>query len=467
MAPHHDHDDPDEAAPVASLAALERQLDRAHDEWGADDLAALFRDNEVRVLSLAHVGGDGWLKTLDFVPRNESHLRDLIEVGERADGSSLFPGCGIPPGASDIVLRPRPSTAFMDPFSPLPTLVVLCGHAGRDGRPLPQSPDTIVRAARSRLLGVAGVDLQAHGEVEFFLGKTPDDGEVYGADERGYHAASPFVFGEDLRRHALVLLADIGVAVKYGHSEVGYIEPDEEGGPTWEQHEIELALARLDAAADAIVLTHWVLRNLAHQMGMRCSTDPVLAAGHAGNGLHVHFSPKVEGAVDGGREPRGELGLPARALIAGLVRSGGALMAFGNRDAGSFVRLLQGKEAPTSVRWGEFDRSALVRLPILATAESGRPVSPPTIEFRLPDGSAMPHLLLAGAAQAMAAAWAADDVDAVLARTAVGAAAGGGTRLPRSFREVAERLRAERATLEGGGVFPPGYLDAVVERLES
>lgn len=466
MSPPHDHDGSDETAPVASRIALERQLDRAHGEWGVDEIAALFRDNEVRVLSLAHVGGDGWLKTLDFAPRDETRLRDLIEGGERADGSSLFPGCGIPAGASDIVLRPRPSTAFMDPFSPLPTLVVLCGHAGRDGQPLPQSPDTIVRAARNRLLEVAGVDLHAHGEVEFFLGKTPDDGEVYGADDRGYHAASPFVFGEDLRRHALVLLADIGVPVKYGHSEVGYIEPDEEGGPTWEQHEIELALAPLDEAADAIVLTHWVLRNLAHQMGMRCSIDPVLVAGHAGNGLHVHFSPRVASPREQGREARGELGRPERALIAGLVRSGAALMAFGNRDAGSFVRLLQGKESPTSVRWGEFDRSALVRLPILATTEEGRPVSTPTIEFRLPDGSAMPHLLLAGAAQAMVAAWTATDVDAVLARTAVGAPETAEARLPRSFRDVAERLQAQRATLEGGGVFPRGYLDAVVERLE-
>ncbi len=80
---------------------------------------------------------------------------------------------------------------------------------------------------------------------------------------------------------------------------------------------------------------------------------------------------------------------------------GGALMAFGNRTEGSLIRLTQAKEAPNAIVWGEFDRSALVRLPIVARTEDGRPVSPPTIEFRLPDGSAHPHLLLAGVAQVM------------------------------------------------------------------
>ena len=59
------------------------------------------------------------------------------------------------------------------------------------------------------------------------------------------------------------------------------------------------------------------------------------------------------------------------------------------------------KMAPHAIVWGEYDRSALVRLPMNATTEDGRVVSPPTIEFRLPDGSAHPHLVLAGAAQAM------------------------------------------------------------------
>ena len=66
--------------------------------------------------------------------------------------------------------------------------------------------------------------------VGFFLGKRRAENDIYGADDRGYHASSPFVFGEALRRKAVVMLGEIGVPVKYAHSEVGYIEATEEDG---------------------------------------------------------------------------------------------------------------------------------------------------------------------------------------------------------------------------------------------
>jgi len=50
-------------------------------------------------------------------------------------------------------------------------------------------------------------------------------------------------------------------------------------------------------------------------------------------------------------KPDGALTDAAGWLIGGLVRTAGALMAFGNREPGSFVRLKQGKEAPTAVTW--------------------------------------------------------------------------------------------------------------------
>jgi len=407
-----------------------------------------------------HVGGDGWPKTLDFVPRDDSHLRDVLEAGERADGSSLFPGTGIPVDASDIVLRPRLGTAFVDPFAAVPTLVVLCGHGGRDGAPLPQSPDTIVRRAFERVRDEVGVELMALGEVEYFLGKRSEDTDVYGLADRGYHAASPFVFGQDLRRRAITILADMGIGVKYGHSEVGYIEPQEGQGLIWEQHEIELALAPLPQAADAIVLTQWVVRNLAHRARLRCSTDPMLLAGHAGNGLHVHLATGQDGVPDV------ELGEPARRLIAGLVALGPALMAFGNRDQTSFLRLRQGLEAPRSVFWGASDRHAVVRLPIVATTAGGRRVGCPTVEFRLADGSALPHHLLAGIAQALVSAAALDDVDELLERTnrdRVGAAP-----IPSDFGQVAAALRDAQGAFEAGDVFPsnlvPRYLEALQRR---
>jgi glutamine synthetase len=447
---------------------LERLIARPACDWTVDDLIELVRERGIRVVSLMHVGGDGWLKTLDFVPRDLVHLRDILTGGERADGSSLFGGLGIPVDASDVVLRPRVASAFLDPFAPLPTLVVLCGHAGRDGQPLPQSPDTIVHRAYRRLHAETGADLQALGEVEFFLGQRAGELDVYGADDRGYHAASPFVFGEGLRRRALATLAEIGVPVKYGHAEVGYIRSPETDGIVWEQHEIELSLAPLPVAADAVTLTQWVVRNLARQDGLRCTFEPILREGHAGTGMHFHLSPVVDGEHVEVRGEEGRLSEPAQWLIAGLVRFGGALMAFGNRSEGSFVRLTQAKEAPSAIVWGDFDRSALVRLPVVARTSEGRLVSPPTIEFRLPDGSAHPHLLLAGVAQAMAQGTEMADRGVLLEKTAAtapDARTSALARIPRSFAEIADALLRHRQVLERGGVFPPALIDQAVQRM--
>jgi glutamine synthetase len=436
------------------ISKLQDRIGRPRGEWTAGDLAPAARDLGVRLVSLLHVGSDGLLKTLDFAVRNEAHLRRVLACGERADGSSLF--TGLSAGASDIVLRPRPETAFLDPFAQDPTLCVLCGHDGPDARALPESPDTIVRRAFQRLDGETGIRLEALGEIEFFLGRAATDADAHCANDGGYHSTSPFVHGEHLRRRALLCLAEMDIPVKYGHAEVGYIDASEPGGMIWEQHEVELDLLPLPRAAEAIVLAQWVIRNLARREGLQCSTEPIVGAGHAGNGLHVHFAFAKAGRHQTVLEPDGRMSESARWLTAGLTDMAGALMAFGNRSAGSFVRLNQGKESPTRLGWGVRDRSALVRVPLLPAGESENSPAP-TVEFRLPDGSAHPHLLLAAAAQAMAHGRESGAGDARCTATP--------TTLPRSVNEIGEALARHRLALEKGGVFPATLVDALVTRL--
>jgi glutamine synthetase len=448
---------------------LHRQIGKPASEWAVDDLVGFVRDQDIRLLSLMHIGGDGWLKTLDFVPRDSAHLADVLTGGERADGSSLFGDLGIPVGASDIVMRPRLSTAFVDPFAAEPTLAVLCSHFNREGGPLAESPDTLVRAAYTRLMAETGVELHALGEIEYFLGARIGDAQAYGANERGYHSTAPFVFGETLRRAALVHLAQMGVAVKYGHAEVGYVEADAADSRVWEQHEIELWLRPLPEAADAVVLTQWVLRNLAQRAGMLCSFAPMARKGHAGSGLHFHFAPRRADVFLEHTAADGSLNPEAKWLIGGLVSYGAAMMAFGNRSRDSFVRLSQGKEAPSAVTWGRYNRKALVRIPIIPTDRDGRATSPATIEFRLPDGSAHPHLLLAGIAQAFVDGRRMADLDERLARTAVTAQGhvAAENRVPLTFPEIADALTGCRAVLEAGGVFTPNMMDRIIALLRA
>lgn len=215
-----------------------------------------------------------------------------------------------------------------------------------------------------------------------------------------------------------------------------------------------------------MLIAQWLLRNLAHKSGWRCSFDPILRKGHAGSGLHFHLSPVVGGEHQKHSTPDGQLDGVARWLIAGLAQHAGALMAFGNRATNSFVRLLQAKEAPSHVTWGRYNRRALIRLPIVATDEQGKSVSPETVEFRLADGSAHPHLLLAGIVQAMMAGRSIQDLEQVLERTATTAQKDkAALPVPRSFIEVAERLRDSRDAFEAAGIFPPHVIERTIEAL--
>jgi glutamine synthetase len=472
---------PDDAAAEAydswvsafPASRLQRALGKPPAEWIVEDLVRVFDQEDLGLVTLMHVGGDGSLKALDFAPQDRAHLANVLRHGERADGSSLFEG--LRSGASDILLRPRLSTAFLHPFSAIPSLAVLCAHLDRNGRPLPQSPDTIVRRAYDRVRKELGIDYRALGEVEYFLGRPAGDADTERRRDCGYHATSPFVAGEGMRRRALRHLAVMGIPVKYAHAEVGLIDERKDKGRVWEQHEIELGLAPLPEAADAVVLTRWLLQNLAHEEELFCRFDPILKEGYAGSGLHIHSLPALppgfSATETGAGAPApfladGSPGPASRWLIGGLVRLAPALMAFGNREAGSFVRLLQAKETPVAITWGAFNRKALIRLPLVAPDVAASEAWSPTIEFRLPDGSALPHLLLAGMAQAMALGRNTRDLDALLERTS----SHGGEidvsrmpQLPHDREGVAAALAEARQALEAGGVFPESVLDALLQ----
>eukprot|EP01086_Lenisia_limosa_P007115 TRINITY_DN26521_c0_g1_i1.p1 TRINITY_DN26521_c0_g1~~TRINITY_DN26521_c0_g1_i1.p1 ORF type:complete len:478 (+),score=186.90 TRINITY_DN26521_c0_g1_i1:29-1435(+) len=440
---------------------IETSLNKKSCDWSADDLVDFFFKSELRVISLMHIGNDGWMKTLDFFVRSRDHCKAVLLGGERADGSSLFKNTGMGK-KSDMILRPRLDSAFVDPFGKVPGLCILCEHLNREGKPLPQSPDSILVKAIEHLRETTGVELHALGEVEYFLGKRPGECDTYADAERGYHATAPFIFGEDIRREACDILRQMGVPIKYCHGEVGHIAAAEDG-IAWEQHEIELALAPLRKAADAVILSEWVLRRLAYNNNMHVTFAPMVKLHHAGSGMHFHMSPVVNGkhignlTEDANGDPM-KVSKEAKWLIAGLVLAGGALMAFGNRVDDSFVRLTQGKEAPTSVSWGWFDRHALVRLPIQPFSADDKPVGPATVEFRLGDGSAHPHLLLAGIAQTMVLGAGLKNIDEVLAKTSSGSKEG--SNVPHCHRDVAVCLKEHQKTFEAGNVFPEGWIEA-------
>ena len=98
--------------------------------------------------------------------------------------------------------------------------------------------------------------------------------------------------------------------------------------------------------------------------------------------------------------------------------------------------------------------------------DEGKAVSPPTIEFRLPDGSAHPHLLLAGIAQGMLHGRKLEDVDGVLKQTEYGSDSAKLASVPKNMKQVASALEKNRMILEDGAVFPPYVITKMIEMLK-
>lgn len=452
---------------------LVRLLGKPTADFTAADLVRAAEQLELSQVNLRYVGGDGRLKTLAFPINSREHLHEVLTRGERVDGSSVFPGTDTE--ASDVYIVPRHRTAFLNPFGERTSLDALCSFYAPDGTPLPYAREQVVRRAAEMLTRETGMTLEAFGELEYYLAADPEP--IYPVEsERGYQESAPFSKHERVREQVLGHLREMGVAMKYVHGEVGNILEDDR---QLVQHEIELQPVPLEQAADAIVLTKWVVRQVAYAHGLEATFAPLVSGDGAGNGLHIHSRLVRDGTnviVD-------DAGITdtARRLIAGYLSAARALSAFGNTVPTSYLRFAEGDESPEDICWGMQDRTGLVRVPLAwggdvladmvahANPGSSEPIPEPathpqTVEFRLGDGSADVHLLLAG--MAVAARRGLDDPGSLEQAERLNAADGEDFEtLPTSCAESADVLEAEREIFEADGVFPAALIDSVLAGL--
>ena len=454
---------------------LVQALGKPAQEFTKADIIGYIEDNRISMLNLRYVGGDGRLKTLNFAIQSKAHLDRVLTLGERVDGSSLF--TFVEATSSDLYVVPRLATAFLNPFSAIPTVEFLCGFYDVSGAPLASAPQEILRKAQRALEAQTGCTLEALGELEYYL-FSPEDPLFRVEPQRGYHESGPFSKWEDVRTETLLHLVSMGCAVKYAHSEVGNFVSD---GRQMIQQEIEFLPVDVCAAADQMVLAKWVLREVAHSYGIEVSFSPKIAVGQAGSGMHFH----TRLVKDGVNQFSTGSGLTEAALkvIGGYLSHAASLTAFGNTVPTSFLRLVPHQEAPTAICWGDRNRSVLVRVPLGwqniddSMFRDANPNEPPiaglpndsqTIELRSPDGSAAIHLLLAGIVVAarigltrpgMADYASKRKVDGDASQTP------GLDQLPSSCFEAAGRLLTQREDYEEGGVFPAGLIDSWAARL--
>ena len=440
-------------------------LEKPMAEFTKADILKVIEEFQIEMINFRYMADDGKLHTLNFVIQSMAHADEVLTSGERVDGSSLFPY--IEAGNSDLYVIPRFRTAFLDPFTDVPTLDLLCSFYTKDGEPFAMAPEyTLQKAGRAFREATGGMDFEVMGELEYYA-IAPKDCKF-----------------EEFRTEAMRMIAAAGGEIKYGHSEVGNFS---HGDLMYEQNEIEFLPTKLEAAADQLVIAKWMMRELGYKYGITVTFAPKITVGKAGSGMHIH----TRVSKDGKNMYVGENGLSDTALktMAGILSLAGSLTAFGNTNPTSYFRLVPHQEAPTNICWGDRNRSAMVRVPLGWSKSSGNMMAhanpleqnenvdfshKQTIELRTPDGSANIYLLLAGMTVAArhgfemenAVQFAKDryvsvnifEHEDVLNRLEV---------LPDSCAASADLLERDRAVYEQDGIFAPQLVDGIVKQLRS
>ena len=153
--------------------------------------------------------------------------------------------------------------------------------------------------------------------------------------------------------------------------------------------QFEISISHCDAMrmADDTWLFKTLARGLARKYGMAATFMAKPFMHDAGNGLHIHFSVLDEDGrniFDDGSNSGSEL---LRHAIAGCLSSMQASTLVFAPYENSYLRLISGAHAPTSVCWAYENRTAAIRIP------AGNP-NARRIEHRVAGGDINPYLMM-------------------------------------------------------------------------
>ncbi len=404
---------------------------------------------------------------------------DAFSYGIGFDGSSIRAWKAI--NESDMIVRPDPTTAFVDPFFEHKTLVLLSDvYSPVTNEPYNRDPRMILKRAIAYMKSLGIADTAFLGpEAEFFIfsdvrfdarmesafysvdalnarwnmGKDEQPNLGHKMREKGgYFPTPPKDLFQDLRSETLHLLESVGVKTEKHHHEVASAG----------QGEINLAIADLLTASDNLIKYKYVLKNVAHKHGLSVTFMPKPLFADNGTGMHTHQSLWKEDKNLFAGDRYAGLSEMALNYIGGLLEHGPSVLAFSNPTTNSYKRLVPGFEAPVNLVYSASNRSAAIRIPTVVSSSKGR-----RIEFRTPDASCCGYL--AFAAMIMAG------LDGIQKKTDPGEPADYDLyqitaeqkaklrSVPANLTKVLDALEVDNAFLKAGGVFDDDFIESYVE----
>src|SRR5574339_810477 len=399
----------------------------------------------------------------DGIPFDGSSIRGFQEIHE-----------------SDMLLKPAPDTAFVDPTAEIPTLVLSCNvfdpltfeAYSRDPRYVALKAedylkstgiaDTAYFAPEAEFFVFDGVRYASNSHEAFYSIHSEEawwtseraDGPNYGGQilpKRGYFPVPPTDTLQTLRSKFMLAMEKAGVPMDLHHHEVA----------TAGQSEMSMTFTTLTRMADNLLLYKYIIRNVARQNGKTVTFMPKPLFGDNGSGMHVHSS-LWKGDSNVFYEEGGYAGLSQNAkwYIGGILKHAPALLALTYPTTNSFRRLVPGFEAPVNIAYSQRNRSAICRIPVTKSTKAKR------VEFRAPDASSNPYLCFAAIIMA--------GIDGILNRIDPGDPVDKDLyelpaeeaklikQVPASLGAVLDALEADCDFLTKGDVFTSDMLDAYI-----
>jgi glutamine synthetase len=405
---------------------------------------------------------------------------EFFEEGLGFDGSSIRGWRGIE--ESDMVVKPDPATAKMDPFMEVPTVSFICDVV------LPETleaydrdPRNVLRKAVAYLKTTGIADTAYFGpEAEFFIFDDirydqSNNGAFYqidsdegiwnsGRDEgghnlgykprhkEGYFPVLPTDSQHDLRTEMCLELERAGMVVERQHHEVA----------TAGQAEINIKFDSAMNMADKMMWFKYIIKNVARRNNKTVTFMPKPLYGDNGSGMHVHISLWKDGTnLFAGNKYAG-LSENALYFIGGILKHAPALCGIINPTTNSYKRLVPGFEAPIKLAYSFKNRSAAVRIP-----NSGPSPKAKRIEFRTPDPMANIYLcqaalLMAGLDGVMNKIHPGDPLDKDIYGLSPQEAAKVPS-IPGSLEEALVNLKEKSDFLKKGDVFSEDFLETWIQ----